>query len=212
MSEFVRFLELKKLTRDTDADKISPTPLMDVIWHAVVLDTRFYASLQQHLGLILHHRPEGALEPQQAARFETMRALYRDRFGTEPLTPGTDPRHDARHNARHEARHDVRHDDHDDNEPATAAPDAPADSSIANGSMSLVIEIQDGGFHRVRVPPGAVVRELKEKLVPIVHWTTYEMRLIGPNGEDLDRDASPLADAGVADGDTVRLRRLFLAC
>ena len=41
---------------------------MDEIWHAAILDTQFYASLQEALGVVIHHRPEGASDKEAAQR------------------------------------------------------------------------------------------------------------------------------------------------
>ncbi|CAG8951420.1 hypothetical protein HYFRA_00007335 [Hymenoscyphus fraxineus] len=60
VTEFRRFLTLKILVRDTMADQISPTPLMDAVWHQLILNTQVYEELQTRIGLKLHHRPSGA--------------------------------------------------------------------------------------------------------------------------------------------------------
>ena len=86
MREFVRLMELKVFLRDKDATKISPSPLMDDVWHAAILDTSFYASLQTKLGLTIHHRPSGAMEADAGARAERLVNLtnvYRMRYDGE---------------------------------------------------------------------------------------------------------------------------------
>lgn len=63
---------------------------MDSLWHAAILDTKFYANLQAALGLTLHHNPFGADESQGAQRKErlrTMNVLYKTLFGASPLLP-----------------------------------------------------------------------------------------------------------------------------
>lgn len=60
------------------------------MWHAAILDTRFYASLQSALGVMLHHNPAGADEEQtqqREKRLMTMKALYKSFFNDEPLIP-----------------------------------------------------------------------------------------------------------------------------
>ena len=53
LQEFHRLMELKVFVSDIDATKLSPTPLMDFMWHAAILDTKFYRELQQKLGLTI---------------------------------------------------------------------------------------------------------------------------------------------------------------
>jgi hypothetical protein len=52
-----RLLVVKTFMEDHDAEKISPSPIMDAMWHAATLDSRLYADLQKALGCVLHHRP-----------------------------------------------------------------------------------------------------------------------------------------------------------
>lgn len=67
---------------------------MDELWHAAILDTRFYTELQQALGVILHHRPSGASAqeaPQREVHFTAIRALYQAFFLGVPLAPSPFP-------------------------------------------------------------------------------------------------------------------------
>ncbi|CZR60727.1 uncharacterized protein PAC_10623 [Phialocephala subalpina] len=88
IEELRRLLVIKAFTADEDATKISPTPLMDELWHAAILDTRLYADLQDALGVVLHHRPSGASEQEtelRAKRLTAMKAMYSAFFSTDPL-------------------------------------------------------------------------------------------------------------------------------
>jgi hypothetical protein len=63
---------------------------MDAIWHAAILDTRFYAELQEELGCVLHHRPAGGSDEEAEARrmrLTSMEALYGVYFSAKPLGP-----------------------------------------------------------------------------------------------------------------------------
>src|SRR5258708_32636363 len=60
LEEFRRFIALKFCCKDTDATIISPTPIMDLIWHAAILNTKYYEQLQAEYRMIIHHNPEGA--------------------------------------------------------------------------------------------------------------------------------------------------------
>ncbi len=86
--EFRRFMDLKVVLRDKYAVKISPTPLMDAMWHAAVLDTVFYAGLQKELKMTIHHRPSGAGPAEAEARRKRLTNLgnvYRLRYDSEPF-------------------------------------------------------------------------------------------------------------------------------
>jgi|TARA_R110002060_G_scaffold27509_8_gene37363 hypothetical protein len=48
---------------------------MDEIWHAAILDTQFYASLQEALGVVIHHRPEGASDKEAAQRTKRLSVM-----------------------------------------------------------------------------------------------------------------------------------------
>ncbi|CAG8948920.1 hypothetical protein HYFRA_00002047 [Hymenoscyphus fraxineus] len=94
MEEFRRLIALKVFMKDTYAMLLSPTPIMDAVWHEVILDTKTYASLQTTLGRTLHHRPEGASDAEKDAReirLATMEAMYVKYFGDKPLTERDDP-------------------------------------------------------------------------------------------------------------------------
>jgi hypothetical protein len=90
LREFTRFFQVKVEAKDVDAELLSPTGLMDHIWHAAVLDTRLYESLQQHVGMKIHHNPGGANRtPEETrkrnARLDRMVAAYKERFGSTPI-------------------------------------------------------------------------------------------------------------------------------
>ncbi|KAF4618981.1 hypothetical protein G7Y89_g14866 [Cudoniella acicularis] len=87
VEEFRRLIALKTFYKDQNAEMLSPTPLMDTLWHAAILDTRFYAELQKALGCVLHHRPEGASDNEAEARklrLASMEALYTVYFTSKP--------------------------------------------------------------------------------------------------------------------------------
>ncbi len=58
--EFRRFLQLKVSEMDSDATKLCPTPLMDHMWQAVILETELYERLQEQIGMKLHRAPTAA--------------------------------------------------------------------------------------------------------------------------------------------------------
>ncbi|KAL5385215.1 hypothetical protein PMIN02_008943 [Paraphaeosphaeria minitans] len=88
IEEFRRLIAIKTWAVDIDATKISPTPIMDHLWHAAVLDTEFYAQLQSALGVKLRHNPKGASDRDsnnRQKRLTRMTALYKSFFAKEPL-------------------------------------------------------------------------------------------------------------------------------
>jgi ubiquitin len=61
---------------------------VDELWHAAILDTKFYTDLQNTLGLVLHHRPSGASKEEsehRVKRLAAMKALYITFFSADPL-------------------------------------------------------------------------------------------------------------------------------
>jgi hypothetical protein len=90
LREFERFLEIKQWTQDSEHTKISPTPLMDAVWHATLLETKLYERIEEHIGMRLHHSADGASSDEEATaarkrRLLTMRHLYRARYNALPL-------------------------------------------------------------------------------------------------------------------------------
>jgi len=67
--EYAKFLALKKTEEDYDATLLSPSPLVDAVWHAHILDTRSYRNANELLHgdyffddnfYFIHHDPSGA--------------------------------------------------------------------------------------------------------------------------------------------------------
>ena len=90
LEEFRRFMALKFCCKDTDATIISPTPIMDLMWHAAILNTKYYDQLQEEYGMKIHHNPDGAsLEPEETnkrvKRLTEMKKLYEIFWNEEPL-------------------------------------------------------------------------------------------------------------------------------
>ncbi|PMD45493.1 hypothetical protein L207DRAFT_629947 [Hyaloscypha variabilis F] len=94
IEELRRLLAIKVFTVDEDATKISPTPLMDEMWHAAILDTKLYAMVQSAFGLHLHHRPSGACDQESELRKKRLvatKAMYSAFFSTNPLERAPPP-------------------------------------------------------------------------------------------------------------------------
>lgn len=79
LAEFLIFLRIKLQTKDWDGNLISPSRVMDQIWHTALLETRFYAKLMQALSnpiRILHHSLSRSLDSSKGERFIFMKGVY----------------------------------------------------------------------------------------------------------------------------------------
>lgn len=89
IEEYKRFLSLKV---ENPSAKLSPTKLMDEVWHFHILDTKKYRQDCMSLfGEFMDHFPSyGPFESAERTTtllqsFERMSSLYRDRFGQCPI-------------------------------------------------------------------------------------------------------------------------------
>ena len=89
IEEYKRFLTLRL---ENPGIKIAPTKLMDEVWHFHILDTKKYsADCQKLFGKFLNHHPSygpfDSVEIQESlsTSFESMKTLYRGRFGSDPV-------------------------------------------------------------------------------------------------------------------------------
>jgi hypothetical protein len=79
-----RFLPIKRHLQDFDAILCSPSPLLDMAWHELILFTKLYAKLCGKS--FLHHNPAGELDDVQvkAQRYAKTRVAYEELFGAIP--------------------------------------------------------------------------------------------------------------------------------
>jgi hypothetical protein len=91
--EFVRFMLLKLHMRDYEGKVLSPTPLMDAVWHTAILNTRVYvdmmALLENHDGEWMHHETlndTAENKQKRQARVAMTVAMYKVMFETDPWT------------------------------------------------------------------------------------------------------------------------------
>jgi hypothetical protein len=93
--EYLRFLELKLEAEDIDGTRLSPSPLIDEVWHQHILDTEHYAADCNRIALlhfpnnackIVHHSPLRTFDADEAIdrRRENTKKAYVLRFGTVP--------------------------------------------------------------------------------------------------------------------------------
>jgi ubiquitin len=92
--EYLRFLELKISIRDLDAEVLSPSPLVDSMWHLHIIDTKRYSEDcgrllgNSSLNLLIHHNPDGGLdEGARAQRILDTIDAYKNFFSGEMPPP-----------------------------------------------------------------------------------------------------------------------------
>ncbi|KAJ3351328.1 hypothetical protein GGF32_004327 [Allomyces javanicus] len=83
--EYRWFLVLKFVHRDEHAQLLSPSPVIDLVWHAHLLDTKAYTAMCAKLPFFIHHNPKGKRDDfgrRDASRQRT-RTCYAARYGGE---------------------------------------------------------------------------------------------------------------------------------
>jgi hypothetical protein len=82
VKEFARFVLLKMRARDYEGGLLSPSPLVDAVWHEMILDTRMYAKfcLEVCKGGVLQHDPDGASDEEVVARTKRQKRTTRSYF------------------------------------------------------------------------------------------------------------------------------------
>jgi Ubiquitin family len=83
--EYSRFIELKLVTEDFDATLLSPSPIVDAMWHLHILDTKKYSDMCSTFPSFIHHDPDGGIDTEaRRKRYESTLLAYRARFGETP--------------------------------------------------------------------------------------------------------------------------------
>src|SRR3990172_4824135 len=96
VDEFLdRFMALKRVAKDAKATLLSPSKDIDAVWHVALTYTREYA---QHcdtvVGFFVHHRPQGADEPEKTQRYRDTLMLYKltfDVYAPTSMWPHVEP-------------------------------------------------------------------------------------------------------------------------
>src|SRR6185312_10759679 len=69
VAEYEQFMKLKAAEKDWHATKLSPSPIVDRVWHAHILDTQNYADdCMQAFSRVVHHDPDGEEDPEARRR------------------------------------------------------------------------------------------------------------------------------------------------
>lgn len=76
MQQYRIFIEAKVDTNDFKAEILSPSPIVDVIWHAHILNSMDYIPFCQYVTgdlIYIHHNPDGEFEKEaKKARYRNM--------------------------------------------------------------------------------------------------------------------------------------------
>jgi small ubiquitin-related modifier len=84
LKAYRQFLTLKKESKDWDATILSPSALVDQMWHAHVLDTKnYFHDMMLLCGNVVNHNPDGGHDKEaREARRKTTRDALLNRFGS----------------------------------------------------------------------------------------------------------------------------------
>ena len=80
---YKQFIELKVILKDWNALLLSPSLMVDQIWHLHVLDTKVYSrACLQLCDEIIHHDPDGDVdEGKRKLRVQRTKETFMDHFG-----------------------------------------------------------------------------------------------------------------------------------
>ena len=86
VNAYEQFLKLKAALKDYKATKLSPTPLIDEVWHLHVLDTQKYADdCVDFCREIIHHDVDGDINViKREIRRNATKVAYEMQYGKEP--------------------------------------------------------------------------------------------------------------------------------
>eukprot|EP00112_Aurelia_sp_Birch-Aquarium-sp1_P007824 Seg1854.2 transcript_id=Seg1854.2/GoldUCD/mRNA.D3Y31 product="hypothetical protein" protein_id=Seg1854.2/GoldUCD/D3Y31 len=86
VNAYEQFLKLKAAMKDYKATKLSPTPLIDEVWHLHVLDTQRYANdCVDFCGEVIHHDVDGdKVAFKREIRRNATKVAYEMQYGKEP--------------------------------------------------------------------------------------------------------------------------------
>ncbi|PRP87988.1 hypothetical protein PROFUN_02725 [Planoprotostelium fungivorum] len=84
--EYIRFLNLKFKVGDFDAEMLSPSGIVDYVWHKHILDTKSYREYcLSHFGRFIDHNPDGAQEfTARRLRYERTLEEYKKAYAIDP--------------------------------------------------------------------------------------------------------------------------------
>lgn len=161
---------------------------MDELWHAAILDTQLYATLQAALGLLLHHRPSGASHQESESRGQrliAMKIIYRKFFLSDPLEPAS-------------------------SEPASSKPSRTMLTGPYEPPMTILVSTREGATLRIIASGSTTIDDVKITLQELQTRAPNQMRLIFA-GTQLE-DHRSLSYYGIGDRDTLHLILRLWGC
>jgi len=87
--DYAKFIALKVLSGDFGACLLSPSPMIDRMWHLHILDTKSYSdfckSIFPPIGPLIHHDPLGKYSPEDEKneRIANTKSAYRNAYKEE---------------------------------------------------------------------------------------------------------------------------------
>lgn len=83
LMEYRKWMLMKYYTSDYDAEELSPSPQIDLVWHTHILMTQDYANFMKLFPKFVHHRPEGEYDDIsfKRKRYYNSVRIYNNCFG-----------------------------------------------------------------------------------------------------------------------------------
>ena len=82
INEYKKFMVLKNISSDWDAEMLSPAPAIDMAWHEHILDTANYREFCEIFPQPVNHNPEGVFDvDEKFDRYRKTLGLYYQYFG-----------------------------------------------------------------------------------------------------------------------------------
>jgi hypothetical protein len=187
LREFERFLELKQFVKDSQQEKLSPTPLMDAVWHAALLETELYDRVEAHIGMRLHHSTASAPSDATATaaregRLTAMRQLYKLRYNEQPVEPSVAA--------------------------AAVADDAfrgSASSSVQARSFIFTLKTQSVHLSPFLVSSTSPLAAVKQQIQDKMGWPVQQQESNSRVDGHLLEDARAMNEVGIQEGDNLTL-------
>jgi len=188
LEEYKRFLAIKTISGDTEEPlSLSPSALVDLVWHEHILHSRQYRLACTKLGVILDHDPCGARDSANAIekRLNMTKAFYRLIFKEDAPD-------------KYWKRIENFDDDLLENET-----EYPAKRRKKSKTVNLVVKTLTGNNLNIRCSKDDEVETLKARIQDVEGIPADQQRVIVAGHQMTD--GRKLNDYGVEDGTTVHL-------
>ena len=182
---YKQFMVLKAVSKDFDATKFSPPPLVDEIWHEHILDTRGYSAFcLAAFNQVVHHNPNGDLEfnrnPRRAFTLYKLKECFEDEYDKSIWTypPDRPPKR----------KRAVVKDEPEEPQPSTSG-----------GSLNIRVRDANGRVEYFTVKPTTPLERVFNAWSTQVGVCAASVRFLW-DGSRVRSDRTP-ADIGMEDGD-----------